>query len=67
MSDQHEPDLPTLLPPSEVCRRLGIGTSKFNQLVASGDLAVVRLGGTRRVKADDLARFVEGLRRLNEY
>jgi len=48
-----------LLRPEEAARRLGIGRSKLFELLAAGELPVVRIGHCTRIPAADLARWVE--------
>ncbi len=67
MTDNTESETLVLLTPAEVCRRLGIGSTRFNHLVASGQLAVVRLGASRRVRSDELTRFFESLTRAGDH
>ena len=50
-----------LLTPEEAAHVLGIGRTKLYQLLADGQLPSVRIGGSRRVSADALTRFVQGL------
>jgi excisionase family DNA binding protein len=51
-----------LLTPEEAAKVLSIGRSKVYELMSGGQLASVRIGGSRRVPADELSRFVERLR-----
>jgi excisionase family DNA binding protein len=46
-------------------RMLGIGRSKFYELIASGDLEVVKLGGATLVPVDGLRALVVNLRKLS--
>jgi excisionase family DNA binding protein len=41
--------------------RLGIGRTKLYELMASGQLRSVKIGGARRVSATALAEFVAAL------
>lgn len=56
---------PKLLTSAEVRAQLGIGTTKFYELVASGELAVIRIPsptGRRqelRIEPSELAAFIE--------
>jgi excisionase family DNA binding protein len=50
-----------LLRPAEAAARLGIGRTKLYELMASGELRSVKLGGARRVSATALAEFVATL------
>lgn len=52
---------PMLLTVDQVAEQLGISASKCWQLVASGEIESVNVGRTRRVRAADLAKYVEGL------
>jgi len=46
---------------SEVAGFLGISRGKAYQLINSGQLKSVKIGGCRRVRADDLRAYVETL------
>ena len=48
-----------LLRPEEVQEALGLGRSKTYELIASGQLPVVRIGRCVRVPAAGLRRWVE--------
>ena len=48
-----------LLRPDEVQRALGLGRSKTYQMMATGELPVVRIGRSVRVPAEALRRWVE--------
>lgn len=50
-----EPHLVTI---EDAARALGIGRSKFYQLVAGGDIAVVRIGRAVRVPTAELTEWV---------
>lgn len=50
-----------LLRPAEAAARLGIGRTKLYELMASGQLRSVKIGGARRVSATALAEFVAAL------
>ena len=59
MSDSGRP-LPTrLLSPKEASGFLGISKRTLDRLVKQGVVAVVRLGGSRRFKLDDLLAAIE--------
>lgn len=45
----------------DVAQRLSIGRSRVYELMASGTLLSVRIGGSRRIKLVDLQAFVAGL------
>jgi excisionase family DNA binding protein len=47
-----------LLRPVEAAARLGIGRTKLYELMASGQLRSVKIGGARRVSATALMEFV---------
>ena len=42
----------------EACRLTGIGRSKFYELVASGEIEVIKVGAMTLVSYDGLRRFV---------
>jgi len=50
-----------LLRPVEAAERLGIGRTKLYELLRSGELRSVKIGGARRVSATALADFVAAL------
>ena len=50
-----------LLKVPEVVACLGISRAKVYELMASGELPSVRVGGSRRIRAEDLEAFVAGL------
>jgi excisionase family DNA binding protein len=51
-----------LLTPSEAAMALGIGRSKFYELMRSGVLVFVRIDSCRRIPVDDLTALVARLR-----
>ena len=51
-----------LLTSTEAAHALGIGRSKVNELMQTGQLPSVHIGACRRVPADALATFLEQLR-----
>jgi excisionase family DNA binding protein len=53
---------PLLLRVEEAAEVLAIGRSKTYELIASGQLESVLIGGCRRVPTEALAAFVEHLR-----
>jgi excisionase family DNA binding protein len=55
-----------LLRPEEAAEVLAIGRNKLFELLASGELESVRLGGSRRVPLDGLVEFVARLRASND-
>ena len=52
---------PKLLKVPDVVERLGVSRAKVYELMASGELRSVRVGGSRRIESDDLDRFITGL------
>jgi excisionase family DNA binding protein len=50
-----------LLRPTEAAQRLGIGRTKVYELMRSGELRSVKVGGARRVSATALVDFVARL------
>lgn len=50
-----------LLKVPEVAQRLGISRAKVYELMASGELRSVRVGGSRRIHSVDLDRFIAEL------
>jgi excisionase family DNA binding protein len=50
-----------LLTPAEAAERLGISRTKLYELMASGQLASVKIGKCRRVPATALTAFVDAL------
>ncbi len=52
-----------LLTTKEAAEALGIGRSKIYELIMSGELESVRIGGSRRIPCEALADFVHSLRR----
>lgn len=48
-----------LLKPEEAARFLGISTRTLTRLVKQGDVAIVRLGGSRRFRMEDLLVAIE--------
>lgn len=53
---------PVLLTPEQAARALSIGRSKVYELIFSGALASVKIGGSRRIPVDALADFITNLR-----
>ncbi len=49
---------------SEVAMFLSLSRTKVYELVRSGALPSVRIGGARRVRGDDLAHYVDSLERV---
>ncbi len=50
-----------LLKVPDVVACLGVSRAKVYELMASGELPSVQVGGSRRIRASDLERFVTGL------
>ena len=50
-----------LLTPEEAAEMLSIGRSKLYELLATGELTSIRLGGCRRVPTDAIRQFVAQL------
>jgi excisionase family DNA binding protein len=50
-----------LFRPTEAAQRLGIGRTKVYELMSSGELRSVKIGGARRVSATALTDFVARL------
>ncbi len=50
-----------LLKVPDVVACLGVSRAKVYELMASGELPSVRVGGSRRIRACDLERFVTDL------
>ena len=49
-----------LLRPAEAAEAIGIGRSKVYELLASGDLPSIRIGGVIRVPVTSLHAWIEG-------
>lgn len=49
----------------EACRLTGIGRSKFYELVASGDIEVIKVGAMTLVPFDGLRAFIDRERSMN--
>lgn len=47
-----------LLRPTEAAEAIGIGRSKIYELLASGDLPSIRIGGSVRVPVDALRAWI---------
>ena len=54
--------LPLVLTVEEAAERLGVGRTVMYALVSSGAVESVRIGRLRRVPADALVDFLDGLR-----
>jgi excisionase family DNA binding protein len=53
-------ELPLMKVP-DVVARLGVSRAKVYELMASGELRSVRVGGSRRIHSEDLDRFIAEL------
>ncbi len=53
---------PLLYKPEAAAAALGIGRSKFFELVAAGEIETVRIGRSRRVPAQAIEAYVAQLR-----
>lgn len=49
---------------TDVAAALSVSRSKVDELVRSGALPSVRLGGSRRVRGEDLTTYVDALERV---
>jgi excisionase family DNA binding protein len=63
---QRVPAAPLLMKPEEAAQMLGIGRTKVYELIRSGALRSVRIGGLRRISAIALAEFVAELEQQEE-
>ncbi len=59
--EQAPPVAKLLLRVEEVAQLLGIGRTRIYHLIASGELASVKIGGSRRVPTAAVHRYVAGL------
>ena len=50
---------------NEVASDLSLSRSTVYELVRSGVLPSARIGGSRRIRGEDLARYVESLQRVS--
>lgn len=58
-----ESDIPALLVPlKSAFRAIGVGTTKGYELVAAGQLTLVKIGTKSLITAESLRRFVASLR-----
>jgi len=48
-----------LLRPMEAAEAIGVGRSKVYELLASGELPSIRIGGSVRVPVDALQRWID--------
>lgn len=56
------PDAPLSVRIKEVCRMTGIGRSKLYELIAAGDIEVIKVGSMTLVPVDALRTFLEARR-----
>ena len=61
---QSQPSAVQLMTISEACRRLEISRSTFYNLVAEGKIPLRKVGGSSRVRSDELDDFIQDLPRL---
>ena len=59
MAESGQPMPSRLLSPKEAARFLGISNRTLDRLVKLGMVAVVRIGGSRRFKLEDLMATIE--------
>lgn len=59
MAESGQPMPSRLLSPEEAARFLGISNRTLDRLVKQGMVAVVRIGGSRRFKLEDLLATIE--------
>ena len=57
----------TLLKPRDAAQKLNISRSLVYQLIRSGDIPVVRIKSTVRIKASDLNTFIEKSQHQKEF
>lgn len=50
-----------LLRPEEAAHALGVGRAKVYQLIATGELRSIRIGGSRRIRREAVAEYVKYL------
>ncbi|MBS1723117.1 MAG: helix-turn-helix domain-containing protein [Armatimonadetes bacterium] len=48
-----------LLTVNEVCHATGLGRSKVYEFVRSGQLPILKIGRSTRIRAEDLATFLD--------
>ena len=58
-NSNQRPDSRRLLNVKQVAERLNVSKSFAYQLLASGEIAVVRIGNAIRVKQEDLDNYIE--------
>jgi excisionase family DNA binding protein len=62
MNAREHPDhqsVPLLVTTEQAARTLAIGRSKLYELLSSGQLESVRIGGCRRIDIESLTRFID--------
>ncbi|HMM95048.1 helix-turn-helix domain-containing protein [Phycicoccus sp.] len=52
---------------ADVAQVLSLSRTKVYELVRSGELPSVRIGGSRRVRGEDLTDYVESLQRISAH
>lgn len=52
---------------ADVAQVLSLSRTKVYELVRSGELPSVRIGGSRRVRGEDLTEYVESLQRISAH
>lgn len=57
-TDKRQDEEPWLLRVEEVARLLGLSRSKVYEMIADGTLSSVTIGRSRRIRREDLRRFV---------
>jgi excisionase family DNA binding protein len=55
-----------LLSPEQVAHRLGVSPRSVRRLLGSGELPSVKIGGARRVAADDIVNYIEARKEVRE-
>lgn len=56
-----QPPIDHLLDVQEACNKGNISRSKLYNLLATKQLTAVKIGRATRIRASDLARFIDGL------
>ena len=59
--NQMQPTEPLLYRVDPAAQRLGVSRSRLYELLASGVIASVKIGRSRRIPADALHKYVNGL------
>jgi excisionase family DNA binding protein len=58
--DNRTPPRPISVRISEACRLTGIGRSKLYELIAAGEIQIVKIGAMTLVPMGSLERLIEG-------